>query len=44
VKPVDNQEVTMMCWLQYALPKFWALFALVTPMYPLPLFPMERTW
>jgi len=24
VEPLDNQEVTMMCWLQYALSQFWA--------------------
>ena len=39
VEPVDDQEEeSMMCWLQYVLPQFWALLALVTPMYPPPFF------
>ena len=40
VEPVDDQEEeSMMCWLQYVLPQFWARLALVTPMYPPPFFP-----
>ena len=39
VEPVDDQEEeSMMCWLQYVLPQFWARLALVTPMYPPPFF------
>ena len=38
VDPVDDQEEMMMCCLQYVLPQFWAWLALVTSMYPLPLF------
>ena len=30
----DQEEESMMCWLQYVLPQLWARLALVTPMYP----------
>ena len=38
MEPVDDQEVTMMHWLQYALLQFWAQLALVTVVYPPPFF------
>jgi len=34
MEPIDDQEVTMMHWLQYALLQFWAQLALVTLVYP----------
>ena len=42
VESIDDQEVAMMCWLQYTLPQFWVQLALVTLMYPPPFFPIER--